>query len=145
MQTNQPHRALAGAFYYIALSLLTFMLCTAIYWQLESDDITLSYNELEVTTTPGDRMFLVPVQFCSPKLTEFTVVRYYWDVKQNIYYGVPDGRYKTSNTGCFDNRLTANTGRLEPGDYEYHVSVSYAINPLRTKQSKVVVARVRVE
>jgi hypothetical protein len=138
-------KLITGAFYYIALATLLAFFGTAVYWQLEKDDIELSFAEISHVSTPQDRTFFVPISFCSNRLTEFTVIRYYHDVDRNIYYGVPDGKYKTSAAGCFDNRLQASTGRLDPGNYEYHVSVSYDLNPLRTEQHKVAIVRLRIE
>jgi hypothetical protein len=138
-------RLITGAFYYIALSMMLSALTIAVYWQLQADDIELGFVELEHVSTPADRAFFVPITFCSDKLTEFTVIRYYHDIDRNIYYGVPDGKYKTSKKGCFDNRLQANAGRLDAGNYEYHVSVSYDLNPLRTEQRKVAIVRLRIE
>ena len=144
--TDFPKQQLVtGVFYYLALLILLGSLGTALYWQLERDDIDLSFEEFEHHSTPQTRAFYVPVSFCSQRLTEFTVIRYYHDIDNNVYYAVPDGKYKTSNTGCFNNRLQAMTGRLEAGNYEYHVSVSYQLNPLRTEQHKVAVVRLRIE
>lgn len=135
----------ASAFYYLALSCLVALLGTGIYWQLEDDHATFQTTEIEITTTPSNRAFYVPIYFCSARLTEITLIRHYHDTKQNIFYSVPDGKYKTSETGCFDTRISANTGRLEAGKYEYHISVSYALNPLRTVQRKVAIVKVTVE
>lgn len=138
-------RLITGVFYYLSLVTLLFFLLTALYWQLEEDTATFEFTQLEVTTRPVNRAFYVPIKFCSAELTELTVIRYYHDTNQNIYYSVPDGKYKTSHNGCFDNRIQASTGRLDPGYYEYHVSVSYELNPLRTIQRKVAVVKVTVE
>jgi hypothetical protein len=144
--TDFPNQQLVtGVFYYLALLILIGSLCTALYWQLESDDIELGFVDFEHHSTPQTRAFLVPVDFCSQRLTEFTVIRSYHDTDRNIWYAVPDGRYKTGASGCFDTRIQAHTGRLDPGNYEYHVSVSYGLNPLRTEQHKVAIVRLVIE
>ena len=138
-------RLITGAFYYISLSAMLFLLGLALYWQLEQDDSHFQLSESEFISTQENRSFFVSVNFCSPNLKEITLIRYYHDTGRNIYYGVPDGKYKTSNSGCFNTRVQANTGRLDPGTYEYHVSVSYELNPLRTIQHKVAVVYVTIE
>lgn len=143
--TDFPNqRIVTGLFYYMALAFLLSALAVAVYWQLEEDASDFKVTEIIVTTTAQDRGFFVPIHFCSSELTEITLIRYYHDIDRNIYYSVPDGKYKTSNNGCFDTRIQANTGRLDAGNYEYHVSVSYDLNPLRTVQRKVAIVRVTV-
>lgn len=138
-------KLVTGVFYYSALTLLLCFFAIATYWQLQQDNAKFDLIEMEFTSTPNDRSFFVPVVFCSAELTEFTLIRYYHDIGRNVYYAVPDGKYKTSENGCFDTRVSAHTGRLEQGDYEYHISVSYELNPLRTIQRKVAIVRVTIE
>lgn len=138
-------RMVTGVFYYLALTMLLTALAAAVYWQLEPDYHDVTYQELEFTSTPTNRSFFVPIYFCAGKLTEFTLVRAYHDTERSIWYAVPDGRYKTGASGCFDTRIQAHTGRLDPGTYDYHVHVSYQLNPLRTIQRKVALVRVTVE
>ena len=145
-KTDFPkQRFVTGVFYYLALIVLLSFLIVGLYWQLEDDNTKLQLNESEFHSTPANRAFFVPIYFCSTQLTEFTLIRYYHDLERNLYYGVPDATYKTSANGCFDTRVQANTGRLDPGVYEYHVSVSYPLNPIRTIQKKVAVVRVVIE
>ena len=144
-RTDFPQQKLiTGAFYYVALSILAFMLFMVIKWQLEPDHARWEMTEISVTSTPENRSFFVPIKFCSGEFVEITLIRYYHDTDRDIYYGIPDGKYKTSNNGCFETRIQANTGRLDPGNYEYHISVSYDLNPLRTIQRKVAVVQVTV-
>lgn len=145
--TDFPKKKLVtGLYYYIALTVLLFALGTATYWQLEEDSTVFEVTELSVTVTPEDRSFFVPVSFCSSKgLSDFTVVRYYHDLDNDIYYPVPDGRYKTSVNNCFKTRLQGYTGRLSPGNYEYHIYVNYDLNPLRNIHQLVANVRVTVE
>lgn len=138
-------RVVTGLFYYLALSVLLSLLAVATYWQLQPDHHELDLQKLSFTSTPTDRAFFVPVYFCAGELTEFTLIRAYHDIDRNIWYAVPGGRYKTGASGCFDTRIQAHTGRLDPGNYEYHVSVSYELNPLRTIQRKVALVTVTVE
>lgn len=138
-------RVVTGLFYYLALAALLSLLALATYWQLQSDNASFELTELEFTSKPQERSFFVPISFCSAELTEFTLIRYYHDMGRNVYYAVPDGKYKTSNNGCFDTRVSAHTGRLDPGSYEYHISVSYELNPLRTVLRKVALVTVTVE
>lgn len=138
-------KLVTGIFYYCALSVLLFCFGLSAYWQLQDDNASFELIEMEFTSTPAERSFFVPVVFCSAELKEFTLIRYYHDIGRNVYYAVPDGKYKTSNNGCFDTRVSAHTGRLEQGDYEYHISVSYELNPLRTIQRKVAIVRVTIE
>jgi len=139
-------RLVTGLYYYIALAILAASLLTAVYWQIESDESRFELVELSLTSTPRDRTFFVPIKFCSDKIgQEITLIRYYHDVDRNIYYGVPDGKYKTSELGCFDSRVQGSTGRLEPGTYVYHVSVSYDLNPLRTVQRKVAIVTLEIQ
>jgi hypothetical protein len=138
-------RLITGLFYYLALSILAASLLTALYWQLEPDNAQFDYVEITHLSTPETRSFYVPVNFCAKtKGQEFTVIRAYHDIDRNIWYAVPDGKYKTGAGGCFDTRIQAHTGRLDPGNYMYHVSVSYQLNPLRTIQLKIAVVTVEI-
>jgi hypothetical protein len=138
-------RLVTGAFYYLALLALLSALFVALYWQVEYDDIMLEFKKYKHVSTPENRNFFVSIHFCSPAITDFKVIRHYKDIDRNIFYSVPDSKYQTSQLGCFDTRLQANTGRLDPGNYEYHVSVSYELNPLRTEQHKVAIVSVTVQ
>lgn len=124
---------------------LAFTLALSVYWQLERDVASFELTEMSVTTTERNRAFFVPIEFCSGALTEFTVIRYYHDLERDIYYSVPDGNYRTSINDCFSTRLSANTGRLEPGQYEYRISVYYRINPIRTVQREIAIVQVTVK
>lgn len=139
-------RIVAGLFYYLCLTILLAALLLTLYWQLEEDTAVAELSETSFVSTPIKRSFFVPIKFCSKKVdSDITLIRYYHDLKQNIYYGVPDGRYKTITNGCFDTRVSASTGRLDPGLYEYHVYVEYELNPLRTIRHKVAIVNVSVE
>ena len=137
---------LATLFYYIALSLLIAAFAIALYWQLEPDRSEFGLTEFHHTSTPENRAFFVPIRFCAGGPgQQFTLIRYYHDLDNNIFYAVPDGKYKTSYRGCFDTRVQAHTGRLDPGRYEYHISVEYQVNPLRTVRSHVAVVHLTIE
>lgn len=139
-------RVVAALFYYLCLTIIFATLLVTLYWQLEEDTAAVELSETSFVSTPSKRSFFVPIKFCSKKVgSEVALIRYYYDIEQNIYYGVPDGRYKALTNGCFDTRVSANTGRLDPGQYEYHVYVEYELNPLRTIRRKVAIVKVSVE
>ena len=141
-----PKQSIASSiFYYSALIIMVTACTVALYWQLEPDHHSISYNEIEFTSTPENRSFFVPIYFCADGLTEFTLVRAYHDTDNDLWYAVPDSRHKTGSGGCFDTRIQAHTGRLDPGNYEYHVHLSYDLNPLRTVQKQVALVRVTIE
>ena len=135
----------ASVFYYTAMTALFVAFVVALKWQLEPDTAEVVFNETSFVSTPENRGFYVPVYFCHDKKTDITLERYYREINTRIIYAVPDGRYKTGDNNCFDAMVNANTGRLEPGQYEYHVSVSYDLNPLRTIHKPVALVRVTVE
>ncbi len=145
-ETDFPKQKLiTGVFYYLSLFVLICFLLTGLYWQIEKEEVQFKLQEFQVVSTPTNRSFFVPVYFCADNLTELTLIRFYQDIDRNLYYGVPDSIYKTSLSGCFDTRVQASTGGLEPGNYVYHVSVSYPLNPLRTIRQPVAVVKVTVE
>lgn len=135
----------ASVFYYTAMTALLVCFVFALKWQLEPDHTVSKFSETHFVSTKANRGFYVPVHFCSDRQTDITLARYYKELNTRIIYAVPDGQYKTGENHCFDAMVNANTGRLEPGQYEYHVSVSYDLNPIRTIHKPVAVVRVTVE
>lgn len=139
------HHYIAGLFYYIGLTFLLFLLGLAVYWQLQSDPAKFEFKEFSVTSTQENRSFYIPINFCNKAINKFTISRQYRDTDKNIYYNVPDGEYHTGSNECFNTLLIGNTGRLDPGTYEYRVYVKYDINPLRSVQTEVAKINITVK
>lgn len=139
------HQYIAGLFYYTGLGFLLFLLGAALYWQLQHDTAEFEFQKFDVTSTKENRSFYIPVNFCNSAVDKITISRQYRDTLHNIYYNVPDGEYHIGTNDCFNTRLVGNTGRLDPGVYEYRVFVKYAINPLRSEQTEVALITVTVE
>lgn len=139
------HKYVAGIFYYFGLSLLSLFLIIAVYWQLEKDAFNFEFTEFNITSTQAQRSFYIPINFCSTKVTKFTISRYYKDTTKNIFYNVPDGEYHSNSNECVKTMLVGHTGRLDPGEYEYVIYAKYDINPLRSIQRQVALIHVTVE
>lgn len=128
---------IADLFFYLSFVILIALLVTYLYWQLEDNKLTYEYYEDSITIEGADKSFSTSVRFCNSNTDEFTVSRYYYDILNNTYYPVPDGVYRIDKGPCFSAQFIGYTGNLKPGEYEYHVIISYRLNPIRTYSEKV--------
>jgi hypothetical protein len=134
-----------GLYYYLTLSGLLASFFTAIYWQTESEQAVFEVTTKEVVLDTDKRDFVVEVNFCSPSKKELKISRYYENVDTQVMYHTPEGTYPTAGGGCFKTKLSAYTGRLEPGNYKYHVIVAYDLNPLRKIEKEVSTVNVTIK
>lgn len=132
-------------FFYFSFVVLLGLMATYTFWQLEDNELTYEYYEKSITIEGVDKSFSTNVRFCNANTEEFTISRYYFDKVNDIYYPVPDGVYRIDKGPCFSAQFVGYTGRLEPGEYEYHVIVSYRLNPIRTYSEKVAKINITVK
>lgn len=135
----------SSVFFYLSVLTLLGLLTTYIYWQTEPNEAVYTYNEQDVVVTPENRSFEVGVNFCNANTDQFTISRYYYDPQNSIYYPVPDGIYRIDSDECFDAKFSGHTGRLEPGFYEYHIVITYALNPIRSYSQNVALVNITVK
>lgn len=150
MSARSKHLSLvSGAYYYVSLTVLGSILLLVAYWQIQSDDTIISVTEMSVVSTPTNRTFTVPISLCNNNVQEFQIERYYLSLNERIYYTVPSTTYLAPQeylkSGCYDTALTALTGALTPGEYEYRIFVSYQVNPIQTRRSLAALVHVTVE
>lgn len=132
-------------YYYFALSILGAMFCIAIYWQIQTEHVVFEVNTKQVFLNKDKKDFVADVNFCTSKQQKLKINRYYQNTKTSIVYYVPEGTYQTAGTGCFKTQLNAYAGRLDPGHYTYHVTVSYDLNPLRSIEKEVAVIVLEIQ
>lgn len=145
-RTDTLHSHLIGdIFFYVASFILLGLLSLYVYWQVQPHEMKYELNTDSFISKPNQRDFLVNVNFCTNDVNTFTISRHYYDVTNKIYYPLPDGIYRLQNGNCIVSNFMGNTGRLDPGLYEYHVTVSYELNPIRIYSQKVAIVKVKVE
>lgn len=146
---NSKHISLvSGAYYYVSLAVMGAIILVIGFWQVESDKTIVNFEEIKVVSNPQNRLFYIPISFCNTDIEEFEIQRYYFNEQENVYYSVPTSTYLVTDEdsqGCFSTLLSANTGSLEPGVYEYRVFVTYSVNPIQKNRRQAAVAQVTVE
>lgn len=143
--TKTPFHYIQGVYYYLALGALITAFCCAVYWQTEQEHAVFEVTSKSVVLEKDKKDFVVEVNFCTPTKKDLKISRYYENVDTQVMYHVPEGVYKTAGSGCFKTKLSAYTGRLDPGIYKYHVIVSYDLNPLRQIEKEVSVVTVEIK
>lgn len=140
---------ISGIYYHVALTILTVAFVVIGYWQIQEDETMVSLTEMSVISSPGDRSFTVPISLCNNRVQEFQIERYYLSLDEKVYYTVPSSTYlapqENIEIGCYSTALTAFTGSLAPGEYEYRIFVSYNINPIQSRRSLAALVHVTVE
>lgn len=144
VKSNPPSK-LAQFFYYTVTTILVALIITSIFWQVETDNTYFEYSESHFTSKEGNRDFYVDVNFCSDKVRQFVITRYYFNTEENIYYTLPDAKYRSAGTSCFNTRIHTTTNMLQQGHYEYRVFATYDLNPVRTREQQVATVFVQVE
>lgn len=134
-----------GIYYYLTLSALLTSFCIAVYWQTEPEHAVFEIIQKDVVLEKDKKDFVVEVNFCTPTKKDLKISRYYESVDTQVMYHLPEGTYKTAGSGCFKTKLSAYTGRLDPGIYKYHVIVSYDLNPLRQVEKEVSVVNLTIK
>lgn len=140
---------ISGLYYHVALSILAVAFVVIGYWQIQEDKTIISVTEMSVISSPGNRGFTIPISLCNNNVQEFQIERYYLSLDEKVYYTVPSSTYlapqEDMKTGCYSTALTAFTGSLAPGEYEYRIFVSYNINPIQSRRSLAALVHVTVE
>lgn len=134
-----------GVYYYLIMSGLIASFFIAVYWQVENEQTSFEITNKVVVLEPDKKDFAVEINFCTPTKKELKISRYYENVDTQVMYHVPEGVYQTAGSGCFKTKLSAYTGRLDPGTYKYHVIVAYDLNPLRKIEKEVSVVTVTIK
>lgn len=145
-ELNKPRISkISQLFYYSSIGIMSLIIVLIIFWQVEQDTTHFAFSEDTFHSTEGNRDFYVNVNFCSEKVRQFTITRYYYEEEENIYYTLPDAKYRTAGTSCFNTRIHTSTDMLRKGRYEYRVFATYEINPIRSNEQQVAVVKVLVE
>lgn len=143
--TKSPYHFVQGVYYSLILSALVAAFCIAVYWQTETEHAVFEVTNKEVILEKDKKDFVVEINFCTPTKKDLKISRYYENVDTQVMYHVPEGIYKTAGSGCFKTKLSAYVGRLDPGTYNYHVNVTYDLNPLRQIEKEVSVVKVIIK
>lgn len=137
MNTPQIPSVVQGLYYYFTFSSLVALFCLAVYWQTQPEQAVFEVTSKQVVLTKDKKDFVAEINFCSPSKKELKISRYYQNNETSLVYYVPEGTYQTTGAGCFKTILNAYAGRLDPGNYTYHVIVAYELNPLRRIEKEV--------
>lgn len=143
--TKSSFHYIQSIYYYLTLSALIAAFCCAVYWQVEKEHTVFEITNKELVLEKDKKDFVVEINFCTTSQKDLKISRYYESVETQVIYHVPEGVYKTAGSGCFKTKLNGYAGRLDPGQYTYHVVVAYDLNPIRQVEKQVSVVKLTIK
>lgn len=134
-----------GVYYYLAFGILIVALCVAVYWQIEPETVTFEDTSKTVILAKDKKDFVAEINYCTEENKQLRISRYYRSTDTFLIYQVPEAKYQAFGNGCSKSIFNGYVGRLEPGNYTYHVLVAYDLNPIRQIEKEVSVITLKIE